>query len=134
MLINGQTASAAEILAGSAARQPAGRAAGHADNRQGLGANAHQAREGQGAIKLTTARYRTPSGRDIDRQTGEKSWGINPDEGYFVAVSRDRPPALHGAGKSGSSAPNPIAGRNPTAKSLPSGLRPSKAIRNSRQP
>jgi hypothetical protein len=44
--------------------------------------------EGTGAIKLTTAQYRLPSGRNIDRRGGEMSWGINPDDGYFVAMDQ----------------------------------------------
>jgi C-terminal processing protease CtpA/Prc len=43
---------------------------------------------GSGAIRLTTAEYRLPSGRNIDRRGGQTSWGINPDEGFFLALNQ----------------------------------------------
>ena len=39
-----------------------------------------------GAIKLTTAYYRLPRGRDIDRREGKADWGVDPTDGYYVPV------------------------------------------------
>jgi carboxyl-terminal processing protease len=86
VLVNGQTASAAEVVAGALQ-----------DNRRAvvlgtrtLGKASVQTiiklDGGSGAIKLTTAQYRLPGGRNIDRLPNAKSWGIDPDDGYFVPL------------------------------------------------
>ena len=68
--------------AGSQARDPHR----HALVRQGLGADDHPARPGNGALRLTTARYYTPSGRSIQAK------GIEPD----IEVLQDVPDELKG--------------------------------------
>ena len=72
VLINSGSASAAEIVAG--ALQDRKRADRRHQLRQGLGADRDPAaRRVDGALKLTTARYYTPSGRSIQKT------GIEPD-------------------------------------------------------
>ncbi len=39
-----------------------------------------------GAVLLTTAHYRLPGGRDIDRRAGNPEWGVDPTDGYYVPV------------------------------------------------
>ena len=64
---------------------PQARDAGrHALVRQGLGADHHSARRGNGALRLTTARYFTPSGKSIQAK------GIVPD----IEVLQDVPDEL----------------------------------------
>jgi carboxyl-terminal processing protease len=48
--------------------------------------------DGQGALKLTTASYWRPSGKNIHKgkQARENDeWGVTPDEGYQVVVEGD---------------------------------------------
>ena len=48
--------------------------------------------EGQSALKLTTASYYRPSGRNIHRfpdSKQEDEWGVQPDDGFKVRFSID---------------------------------------------
>jgi carboxyl-terminal processing protease len=94
VLANGQTASAAEVLAGALQDNQRALVLGTRTIGKGSVQSLIKLSEGNGAVKLTTAEYRLPSGRNIDRRPGEPSWGINPTEGYFVPVDRATLPAL----------------------------------------
>jgi carboxyl-terminal processing protease len=72
VLVDGDTASAAEIVAGAVQDDKAGTLVGARTFGKGLVQETFALPDG-GAIKMTTARYLTPSGRDIDRV------GIAPD-------------------------------------------------------
>jgi len=72
VLVNGDTASAAEIVAGAIQDARAGTLVGERTFGKGLVQEAFALPDGAG-MKLTVARYFTPSGRDIDRV------GIVPD-------------------------------------------------------
>jgi carboxyl-terminal processing protease len=87
VLINEQTASAAEVVAG--ALQDRGRAVLVGTRTVGKGSvqSLIKLKEGSGAIKLTTAYYKLPGGRNIDRGAGNASWGIDPNEGDFVPMA-----------------------------------------------
>ena len=84
MLINGGSASASEIVAGALQDHKRATVRRHALVRQGLGADHHPARRGNGALRLTTARYYTPSGTSIQAK------GIEPD----IEVLQDVPDEL----------------------------------------
>lgn len=82
VLINGGSASAAEIVAG--ALQDHGRALVVGERSFGKGSVQRLIHlvESGGAVKLTTAYYRLPSGRFIHRMSDDTlsdDWGINPD-------------------------------------------------------
>ena len=72
VLVDGDTASAAEIVAGAIQDHKAGTLVGARTFGKGLVQETFALPDG-GAIKLTTARYLTPAGRDID------TVGITPD-------------------------------------------------------
>lgn len=72
VLVDGDTASAAEIVAGAVQDDKAGTLVGTRTFGKGLVQETFALPDG-GAIKLTTARYLTPAGRDIDKV------GITPD-------------------------------------------------------
>jgi carboxyl-terminal processing protease len=100
VLINGGSASASEIVAGALQDHKRAIVIGTRSFGKGsvqtiipLGAN--------GAIRLTTARYYTPSGRSIQAK------GIDPD----VVVEQELPPELQTKG-------GPGAGRTPSESSL----------------
>jgi len=72
VLVDGDTASAAEIVAGAIQDDKAGTLVGTRTFGKGLVQETFALPDG-GAIKMTTARYLTPAGRDIDKV------GITPD-------------------------------------------------------
>ena len=72
VLVDGDTASAAEIVAGAIQDDKAGTIVGTRTFGKGLVQETFALPDG-GAIKMTTARYLTPAGRDIDKV------GITPD-------------------------------------------------------
>jgi carboxyl-terminal processing protease len=72
VLVDGNTASAAEIVAAAVQDAHAGTVIGEKTFGKGLVQETFPLPDG-GAIKLTVAQYRTPAGRDIDRV------GITPD-------------------------------------------------------
>jgi carboxyl-terminal processing protease len=84
VLINDQTASAAEVVAG--ALQDRGRAVLVGSRTRGKGSvqSLVRLKDGAGAIRLTTAHYNLPGGRNIDRAEGKPTWGIDPDDRMFV--------------------------------------------------
>jgi carboxyl-terminal processing protease len=72
LLVDGDTASAAEIVAGAVQDAGAGRVFGTRTFGKGLVQSVFPLPDGS-AFKLTTARYTTPKGRDLDRV------GVSPD-------------------------------------------------------
>src|SRR5207237_2922722 len=49
--------------------------------------------KGQSALKLTTASYWRPSGKNIDRHPDAKDtdeWGVKPDKGFEVALTLEQ--------------------------------------------
>ncbi|HEX3548884.1 MAG TPA: S41 family peptidase [Candidatus Elarobacter sp.] len=88
VLVDGDTASAAEIVAGAVQDAHAGTLVGSRTFGKGLVQETFALPDG-GAIKLTTARYLTPAGRDIDKV------GITPD--VVVAEPSDAHPGEVGA-------------------------------------
>lgn len=90
VVVNELTASAAEIVAG--ALQDHGRAKIVGTRTYGKASvqTLIPLSDELGAIKLTTAFYCPPHGRNIDRMPGKATWGIDADEGYFVAVPVDQ--------------------------------------------
>lgn len=67
VLVDGGTASAAEILAGSLQDLDRALVVGTTTYGKGTMQSLFPLRNGEGAVRLTTARYRTPSGRTISR-------------------------------------------------------------------
>ncbi len=39
------------------------------------------------AIRVTTALYYLPSGRNLHRKEGAQSWGVDPNDGYYVPMT-----------------------------------------------
>jgi carboxyl-terminal processing protease len=92
VLVNQETASAAEIVA--ACLQDHHRAAivGQRSYGKGTVQEIIELDPGCGAMKLTTSSYWRPSGKNIQRPrkaTAKDVWGVTPDEGYEVALSKD---------------------------------------------
>jgi carboxyl-terminal processing protease len=90
VLINRGSASASEIV--SACLQDHDRAVVAGERSWGKGSvqNVVELEGGHSALKLTTAKYFRPSGKDIhrDEQEGdEDEWGVKPDDGLELRLS-----------------------------------------------
>jgi carboxyl-terminal processing protease len=88
--VNRYTASASEIV--SACLQDHHRAVIMGERTWGKGSvqNVIPLENGQSALKLTTASYHRPSGKNIHRfpdASDEDDWGVTPDAGYEVKLS-----------------------------------------------
>lgn len=90
ILVNRYSASASEIFA--ACLQDNARAIVVGERTWGKGSvqNVIELQGGRSALKLTTASYRRPSGKNIHRfpnAKDEDQWGVEPNEGYQVRLS-----------------------------------------------
>lgn len=94
ILINRHSASASEIVA--ACLQDHGRATVVGERSYGKGTvqNVIYLERKKSAMRLTTARYLRPSGRNIDRRVAEKrelsEWGVEPSEGAMVELTEEQ--------------------------------------------
>lgn len=92
VLVNQQTASAAEILAACLQDHHRAVVVGQRSYGKGTIQEVMDLEQGCGAMKITTASYWRPSGKNIHRphDAGEKAdWGVSPDEGYKVMPTGD---------------------------------------------
>ncbi|MCC6125082.1 MAG: S41 family peptidase [Pirellulales bacterium] len=92
VLVNRFSASASEIVA--ACLQDHHRAGVVGERTWGKGSvqNVIEMEEGRSALKLTTAAYLRPSGKNIHRFPDAKEtdeWGVTPDEGYLLKLDED---------------------------------------------
>ena len=89
VLVNRYSASASEIL--SACLQDHKRAVIIGERTWGKGSvqNVIELEGGRSALKLTTASYWRPSGKNILRTEGSKEWGVDPNPGLEVKVDGD---------------------------------------------
>jgi len=92
VLVNRFSASASEIVA--ACLQDHKRAVVIGERTWGKGSvqNVVELEEGASALKLTTADYHRPSGKNIHRfpdSSDNDDWGVLPDEGYEVKLSTE---------------------------------------------
>lgn len=90
VLVNRYSASASEIV--SACLQDHSRAIIIGERTWGKGSvqNIIQMEEGKSAIKLTTAGYQRPNGKNIHRFEGASDtdeWGVKPNDGYDMRLS-----------------------------------------------
>jgi carboxyl-terminal processing protease len=93
VLVNEYSASASEIVA--ACLQDNGRAKiiGHRSYGKGTVQNFLPLSGHEGVLKLTTANYWRPSGKNIQRPADEKDsgqWGVSPDSGFEVKTSDEQ--------------------------------------------
>jgi carboxyl-terminal processing protease len=92
VLVNHYSASASEIVA--ACLQDHNRAVVIGERSWGKGSvqNIVELEQGKSALKLTTAGYLRPSGKNIHRHEGDKDdaeWGVSPNEGFAVETSKE---------------------------------------------
>jgi carboxyl-terminal processing protease len=118
VLVDGDTASAAEIVAGAIADDAVGTIVGTRTFGKGVVQSIFPLPDGS-AVKLTTARYTTPKGRDIDRR------GILPDvvvaepAGSRIGDPATDPQLARALEVLGSRSPSPAAAMDPAPSSSP---------------
>lgn len=97
VLINGSSASGAEILAGALQDHRRARVFGQRSYGKGSVQTVIPLEDGRSALRLTTAHYYLPSGRCIHREEdmdATSPWGITPDVPLLLSV--DEMTILHG--------------------------------------
>jgi carboxyl-terminal processing protease len=94
LLVNAETSSAAEIVAGALQDNERAIVVGTRSLGKGSVQSLFKLDDGGGAIKLTTSQYRLPKGRNIDRSGAATTWGINPNDGYFVPLDQAQTESL----------------------------------------
>ncbi len=91
ILVNGVSASASEIVSACLQDHERAKIVGQRTWGKGSVQNVINLDEGRSALKLTTASYHRPSGKNIHRfpdSKEEDTWGVKPDEGYEVKFNR----------------------------------------------
>jgi carboxyl-terminal processing protease len=91
-IVNRTTASASEIVAACLQDHKLAKIVGERTWGKGSVQNIVELDSGRSALKLTTAGYVRPSGKNIHRLEGAKDeddWGVRPDAGLEVALSAD---------------------------------------------
>ena len=89
VLINGGSVSASEIFAGAVQDNGRAKVLGARSFGKGSVQEVHELPFHRGTLKLTSARYYLPSGRNLSRDSDSVVWGVDPDPGFVVPMSDD---------------------------------------------
>ena len=90
LLLNGQSASASEVLAGALTENARAIVVGTRSFGKGTVQTVRRLPRGKGAeLKITEQGYYLPSGRSITRQDDAPTWGVDPTDGFFVPMTDD---------------------------------------------
>lgn len=92
VLVNSNTASAAEIVAGCLQDHQRAIVIGERTFGQGIVRTIVQLKSGMGALKLPVAAYYRPNGKNVNRYPASKDaddWGVTPDDGYAITDRDD---------------------------------------------
>jgi carboxyl-terminal processing protease len=93
VLVNHFSASASEIVAACLQDHERAKIIGQRSWGKGTVQNVIQIEGGRAALKLTTASYWRPSGKNIHRlkeATDEDEWGVRPDPGFEVTLTDEQ--------------------------------------------
>jgi len=92
VVVDHYSASASEILAACLQDHRRAQIVGQRTWGKGTVQNVIELEGGRSALKLTTATYWRPSGKNIHRlstATDEDDWGVTPDDGYEVVLEKE---------------------------------------------
>jgi len=90
VLLNGQSASASEVLAGALVENNRAIVLGTRSYGKGSVQSVMELSSGNGSeLKVTEQGYYLPSGRSISRKDSSPDWGVDPTEGFFVPMTDD---------------------------------------------
>lgn len=95
VLINESSASASEIVAGALKDNDRAVIIGTRSFGKGSVQEVHALPGGSGAIKVTTAWYYLPSGRNLHKKEGADVWGVDPNDGFYVPMSLEQIEKMH---------------------------------------
>jgi carboxyl-terminal processing protease len=85
VLLNGQSASASEVLAGALVENNRATVVGTRSFGKGSVQSVRTLDNGTGAeLKITEQGYYLPSGRSITRKDTSAEWGVDPSDGFYV--------------------------------------------------
>lgn len=93
VLINHDSASASEVTAGCLKDLHRATIVGERSYGKGSVQNVVQIEGGDAALRLTSAHYFPPSGRNIHRRKDAKEsdeWGVEPDEGFKITLDQEQ--------------------------------------------
>lgn len=90
VLVNSQSASASEIVSGALQDDHRAIILGTRSFGKGLVQDVRTLHSGAGQLKITTAQYYLPSGRNLHKWPDSKTWGVDPDPGFFVPMTNDQ--------------------------------------------
>jgi len=90
VLINEGSASASEILAGALKYNDRAIVLGTRSVGKGSVQQIIPLDGGAGGIKLTTSLYYMPNGMNIHRREGAERWGVDPSDGFYVAMTAEQ--------------------------------------------
>lgn len=94
VLVNGQSASASEILSGALSDHGRAIVLGTRTFGKGLVQTVRSLPGNGGVLKMTEQRYALPSGRLIQREDDSTEWGVDPTPGYFLPLTDDETIAM----------------------------------------
>ncbi len=95
LLINGQSASASEVLAGALTEHQRAIAVGTRSFGKGSVQVVIELPSGRGSeLKMTEQGYYLPSGRSITRKDDSATWGVDPTEGFYVPMTDQQVAAM----------------------------------------
>jgi carboxyl-terminal processing protease len=91
ILINEQSASASEVLAGALVENNAAITVGTRTYGKGSVQSLHNIPGGNGSeLKITEQAYYLPTGRSIQRKDDSAQWGVDPSAGFFVPMTDEQ--------------------------------------------
>lgn len=95
VLVNGQSASASEVLAGALVENGRAVAVGTRTFGKGSVQQVVQLPRGGGSeLKITEQGYYLPSGRSLTRTDTSAAWGVDPSEGFYVPMTDEETGAM----------------------------------------
>ena len=128
VLVNHFSASASEIVAACLQDHERAKIIGQRSWGKGTVQNVIQIEAGRAALKLTTASYWRPSGKNIHRlkeATDEDEWGVRPDPGFEVTLTDEQADGIRQRRREkdigAKSKPAPEAAQNKEAVREPAG-------------
>lgn len=89
VLVNGQSASASEVLSGALSDHDRAIVIGSRSFGKGSVQTVRALESGAGVLKITEQYYYLPSGRLLHRREDSTVWGVDPSPGYYVPMSNE---------------------------------------------
>lgn len=119
IIANQASASAAEILTGALKDNKRALFVGTRTFGKGSVQQVQMLGDGQGALKITKAHYYLPSGININRDPGDKKWGVDPSEGEYIPMTPKQVVAMIKIRRD-----NDVVGKDNASNTIPDSVTP----------